>query len=198
MHVKASVGVRLLLVAVFLIGVTCSKSPTSPTVELVGTMKITGWASQLIDGEIERIWLDEGSADLSAKASVDELGDSGAQVTGSGKGVAGYSAKMPPCQSVAKFDATYTVNGQLSTGSTCMLALQVDIKWTKGSASMTCPGVGTYTEPEDDFSYSLPAIFKNNVREAHSTVTSGGLAWDYRFELQRFDSTGVTRCQFNK
>lgn len=198
MRMKAKAGALLVIGAVFLTGPSCSKSPVSPTVELVGTMKITGRATEFLAGGYQKIWLDEGSVDLSAKASVDELRNSGAQVTGSGKGVAGFSASMPPCQASARFDATYTVNGQLSTGSTCMLALRVDIKWTKGTSSITCPGMGAQDDSWPDFSYSVPAIFENNVREAQASVTDSGLDWTYRFEMQRFDSTGVTHCQFNR
>ncbi len=189
---------RLSLAVVFVAGVDCSKdTPSGPTVDLVGTLKITGMASEFIVAGYQKIWQDVGTADLSVKASAEELRETGGMVTGSGKGVAGFTFARPGCEETAKFDATYTISGQLSSGSTCMLALHVDVKWTNGVGTINCGGY-SLSQPQADYSYSVPAVFENNAHEIHETVTDGGLEWDYRFELQRFDSTGVTRCQFNR
>jgi hypothetical protein len=62
--------------------------------------------------------------------------------------------------------------------------------------SQQCPG-STISLKELDFSFSLTTIFDNNAHEIHTTTVDGGIDWSNTFQMIRFDSTGVTRCQFN-
>jgi hypothetical protein len=115
---------------------------------------------------------------------------------GSGTGEAKYELKMPPCLNTGKYNARYAVNGFLDTDPTCRLRLRIDVYWTNGVASNQCPGV-TIRQPLADWNFSLEAIFDNNAHEIHTTSVDGNIEFSNRFEMKRFDSTGVTRCQFN-
>jgi hypothetical protein len=187
------VGARLFLAVVFVAHAGCSKgSPTSAQVELVGTLTFTRMGQE---NSLGKIWTEEGSADLSVKAELSQLKD-GAIVVGSGTGEVKFDAKPAGCTETGKWSASYSVSGSLDTDPTCRLALRIDVKWTNGYASMQCGGM-TVGGAVPDYPFSLTAIFDNNAHEIHTTTEDGGLDWDNKFQMIRFDSTGVTRCQFN-
>lgn len=187
------VGVRLFFAVVFAAVGGCAKStPTSAQVELVGTLTLTRMGDEV---QIGNIWTEEGAADLSVRADLDEL-RAGAVVVGSGTGVAAYDASRSGCTNRGRWDTQYSVTGFLDTEPTCRLTLRVDVRWTNGVASGQCGGI-TVSQPVPDYSFGLDAIFDNNTHEIHTNNTDGAIDWSNRYQMIRFDSTGVTRCQFN-